>query len=198
MRKLTMTDFVPMPWRNGGGSTTQLAVSPPAANLDNFDWRISTAQIASDGPFSFFPGVDRSLAVLRGTLSVTADEEPAFLLAAGDEPFVFHGEQQIETELPDGPIADFNVMTRRACCDHSLQMMQVHGALEFRQRSDLVFAYVVQGKLQCLDGTGESHHCGDGEALLLDRQESARILLSSVSALICVARINFKDSRHVH
>ncbi|HJV84337.1 MAG TPA: HutD family protein [Noviherbaspirillum sp.] len=197
MRKLTAADYVPMPWKNGGGSTTQLAVSPSSAGLDNFDWRISTAQIATGGPFSFFPGVDRSLAVLRGRLSIVADDEPAFLLTAGNEVFVFRGEQQIETELPDGPLADFNVMTRRARCEHALQAIQIHGSLEFKQRADQVFAYIAHGSLQCRNATGESMHCDKGESLLLDRSESARILLSSASATVYIARITFKDEHHV-
>lgn len=36
-----------------------LAAAPPGAGLDGFDWRISCARVASGGPFSVFPGVDR-------------------------------------------------------------------------------------------------------------------------------------------
>src|SRR3546814_10305481 len=52
-----------MPWKNGGGSTTEVAVAPDGAGLDEFDWRISMAVVGADGPFSGFPGVDRTLAV---------------------------------------------------------------------------------------------------------------------------------------
>ena len=30
-----------MPWKNGGGETTEIAVSPPGAGLDDFDWRVA-------------------------------------------------------------------------------------------------------------------------------------------------------------
>jgi environmental stress-induced protein Ves len=53
-------------WKNGGGSTTEIAVAPPGASLDDFDWRISMARVASDGPFSEFPGIDRTLAIVKG------------------------------------------------------------------------------------------------------------------------------------
>ena len=49
------------PWKNGGGSTTEIAIAPPGAGLDDFDWRISLATISEDGPFSVFPGIDRTL-----------------------------------------------------------------------------------------------------------------------------------------
>ena len=49
------------PWKNGGGETAEIAVSPAGAGFDDFDWRISTAIVAQSGPFSGFPGVDRVL-----------------------------------------------------------------------------------------------------------------------------------------
>ena len=41
--------------------------TPEGASLDTFDWRISMARVASDGPFSEFPGIDRTLAVVEGS-----------------------------------------------------------------------------------------------------------------------------------
>jgi environmental stress-induced protein Ves len=53
-------------WKNGGGSTTEIAVAPMGASLDDFDWRVSMARVASDGPFSEFAGIDRTLDILKG------------------------------------------------------------------------------------------------------------------------------------
>jgi environmental stress-induced protein Ves len=56
-----------MPWANGGGSTRQVAIDPPGATLAGaFRWRVSIAQIASDGPFSRLPGIDRAMWLVRG------------------------------------------------------------------------------------------------------------------------------------
>ena len=55
-----------MRWKNGGGETAEIAVSPPGAALDAFDWRLSMAKVETDGPFSAFPGIDRTLAILEG------------------------------------------------------------------------------------------------------------------------------------
>ncbi|MBR7784673.1 HutD family protein, partial [Undibacterium luofuense] len=43
MRHWTLHDYLTMPWKNGGGSTTELAVFPEQAGLDQFIWRLSTA-----------------------------------------------------------------------------------------------------------------------------------------------------------
>ncbi len=55
-----------MPWKNGGGSTTELAIFPSDATLENFVWRLSTATVKTDGPFSHFAQIDRTLAIFIG------------------------------------------------------------------------------------------------------------------------------------
>jgi hypothetical protein len=101
------------PWKNGGGETAEIVVSPAGADLDTFDWRISTARVARSGPFSVFPGVDRVLAVLEGG---------AMRLEIGDEthwvdrnslPLTFSGAEPCMAHLESGPLLDLNVMVRR-------------------------------------------------------------------------------------
>ena len=65
-RVLTPADYRRMPWKNGGGHTTEIAAEPPGAGMASFAWRVSVADIAHDGPFSAFPGVDRTLVLLAG------------------------------------------------------------------------------------------------------------------------------------
>ncbi|MBK9607139.1 MAG: HutD family protein [Betaproteobacteria bacterium] len=52
------------PWKNGGGTTTEIAVHPEGAGWDDFLWRIGIADIRQSGPFSSFPGIDRSILLL--------------------------------------------------------------------------------------------------------------------------------------
>ena len=66
MRKWTRQDYRTMPWKNGGGSTTELAIFPEDAKLDHFIWRLSTASVNTAGPFSHFSQIDRTLAILSG------------------------------------------------------------------------------------------------------------------------------------
>ncbi len=110
------------PWKNGGGSTTEIAVEPADASLENFDWRISMALVASDGPFSAFDGIDRTLAVVRGNgLALTiADNAPVTLDRASD-PLPFPGDVATSARLVSGEITDLNVMTRRRRFSHRLQ-----------------------------------------------------------------------------
>ena len=60
---IPFANLEPVSWKNGGGSTTEIAVFPPDAGFDDFDWRVSLATVAADGPFSAFPGIERTLAM---------------------------------------------------------------------------------------------------------------------------------------
>lgn len=101
------------PWKNGGGDTAEILVSPPGAGYDDFDWRISTAVVAADGPFSTFVGVDRVLTVIEGGPMRLSLGERLEHLDAESPPLAFAGELPCQAWLVGGPLLDFNVMVRR-------------------------------------------------------------------------------------
>ena len=106
----------PVPWKNGGGLTREVAVSPAGSDLTGFDWRVSIAEIRAAGPFSLFEGVDRRMAVLDGRLSLAIEGRPALTLTPETEPVAFPGEIPVAAEPLGGPVTDLNVMTRRSRC----------------------------------------------------------------------------------
>lgn len=113
------------PWKNGGGATTEIAAEPPGASLDTFDWRVSMASVAVDGPFSTFPGIDRTLAVIGGKgLLLTIGGNAAVSLERGSSPISFNGDVSTSARLTDGEITDLNVMTRRGRFGHQLRRIQ--------------------------------------------------------------------------
>ena len=114
MRILRSSDHRAMPWKNGGGSTTEIAVAPDGAGIDAFDWRISMAVVAADGPFSEFPGVERTLSILDGAgLVLRGIGAGPVRLDRTTPPFAFPADAAVSASLIDGPITDLNVMTRR-------------------------------------------------------------------------------------
>lgn len=188
-----------MPWKNGGGTTTQLAISPQGASMDNFEWRISTARVASDGPFSAFPGIDRSLAVLNGRSLVLLDGGVERCeMGEGGNPFVFCGEQAIAAVLKDGPVVDFNVMTRRSVCTHVLEILELRGTHRIILRGDVTLIHLARGdRLACLSASGQLETCAEGESLLIDRRDDTAIELSaSVPSRVCLAQLTFKEARN--
>lgn len=117
-----------MPWKNGGGATTEIFVRPPGAGLDDFGWCVSMATVAGDGPFSVFAGVDRTLALLAddGLRLVTGDALPV-VLDRDSAPLSFPADVPTRSALVGSPVTDLNVMTRRGVWRHAVARWSFHG-----------------------------------------------------------------------
>ncbi|KRE24817.1 hypothetical protein ASE66_02440 [Bosea sp. Root483D1] len=130
MRIIRAADCLVMPWKNGGGTTTEIAVAPDGASLDDFDWRISMAHVGQDGPFSSFPGIDRTLSVLTGagiTLAFGGGERVR--LDRTSAPYPFAADRAVNGLLVDGAIDDLNVMSRRGRWQHRVERVSGAGSL---------------------------------------------------------------------
>jgi len=141
-----------MPWKNGQGSTTELAVEPPGAPLDGFDWRISIAELRGSGPFSTFPGYDRIIVQLDGP--------PMALTHAGGPPIVlqqlvphaFSGDDETMCTV-DGIAHDFNLMVRRGMAQPTLVVHRLRDGEELARESDpATVLHVLEGGLAAPDG----------------------------------------------
>jgi environmental stress-induced protein Ves len=120
------------PWKNGGGSTTEIVAEPAGSSLDDFDWRISMARVAVDGPFSEFAGIDRTLAVIDGKgLMLTIGGNAPVHLERGSVPLSFAGDIPTSARLTAGVITDLNVMTRRSRFRHGLRRIGQPASCEF-------------------------------------------------------------------
>ncbi len=109
-----------VPWKNGGGETVEIAASPDGAGLDDFDWRVSLARVASDGPFSIFPGRDRTLAVVEGDgLELVPGTAPPVRLTAASDPFTFPADVPCLGRLSRGPVTNLNLMSERTRFRHA-------------------------------------------------------------------------------
>lgn len=174
-----------MPWKNGGGITTEIAIAPSGATLDNFDWRISTAQVDAAGPFSRFAGIDRTLAVIAGgRLTMHRAEGETVTVAPGEAPVRFPGEVDIHATL-DAPLSDFNVMTRRGTWAHHAEGI----ALAAGERRALPCAYpgmqwlvyCVRGAL-VVDGVDVGVDIEQGAALWLDAPSGHDTLVARIGS----------------
>lgn len=123
--KLGPDDYRTMPWKNGAGSTTELVIEPPGATLaGGFHWRVSMATVAESGPFSSFPGYDRTLLLLEGQgLELEHGPHGRALLPGPLVPVRFQGEWATTGRLLGGPCLDFNVMSRREALLHEVTIL---------------------------------------------------------------------------
>lgn len=145
----------PAPWKNGGGSTTEIAIAPKGAGLDDFDWRISLATISQSGPFSVFAGIDRTLALVDGGGVLLDFGGENFVLGENDPVIEFPGEAAVHATVIDGVTTDFNVMTRRGRCRHRLEPRIVRGVDELRRRSATTLLFLADGESLTVSSASE-------------------------------------------
>ena len=109
---ISPNQFKTIPWKNGKGETTELAISQNGC-LANFDWRLSIASVIEDGPFSDFSGYYRNLILLDGNgIKLTHSEQQIDVLENYLSVSSFNGDCDTVGELIEGPILDFNLMTK--------------------------------------------------------------------------------------
>ena len=138
-----------MAWKNGGGETTEIAVSPEGAGLDAFDWRVSMARVERDGPFSAFPGIDRTLAILEGEgIILDVEGQVPFGMARRFEPVTFPADAPTSSRLTGGPILDLNVMSRRGTVAHAVRAFVVEGPVEVDFAEPDTLVVCVEGEVE--------------------------------------------------
>jgi uncharacterized protein len=116
-----------MPWKNGFGTTTEIAIDPADADVGGrFRWRLSIAEVQRSGPFSAFPGYERTIMVIAGHgMELAVADRPPRRLDRLFDPFVFSGDAAAECRLLDGPIRDFNLMVERSSSRSHLQVIHL-------------------------------------------------------------------------
>jgi uncharacterized protein len=141
------SSYVSMPWRNGLGSTLEL-LKQDLPDGSGFAWRLSMADVTSDGEFSNFSGYDRCLLLLEGrglTLQSGGREQRL------DQPLQaarFRGDDPTYARLHDGPIKDFNIMTQRQHCAARVTSQASAEPRKIEIDADLLLIYAVETGLR--------------------------------------------------
>jgi environmental stress-induced protein Ves len=174
-----------MPWKNGGGTTREIVCRPEGAGLDDFDWRVSVANIGMPGPFSAFVGVDRQIMLLDG--------DGVHLRGAGidhklDEPympFAFSGDVPLDCTMLGGASIDFNVMTRRGCVQAELRIAQAAETLA-----------ASAGVLMVLDGAWKMNDASytQGQGVWWDESTTWQYKPTSGEATLAVLTLHLSPS----
>ncbi|QIQ05265.1 HutD/Ves family protein [Streptomyces liangshanensis] len=102
---------VGVPWKNGGGITREVLAGFEGGG--GFDWRVSLAEVAGDGPFSVFPGVDRILTLAEGDGMDLTVGGRRWRVGERFVPLAFPGDTPTDCALLGGPVVNLNVMCRR-------------------------------------------------------------------------------------
>ena len=135
-----------MPWRNGLGTTIEL-LKQDLPDGDGFAWRLSMADVTTNGEFSNFGGYERTLLLLEGN-GLTLDCDGAIhRLEKPLQSARFSGDDQTVATLHDGPVKDFNIMVQRQRCSARVSSAQHPDESTLDVNGDILLVYAVDGEL---------------------------------------------------
>lgn len=188
MKRLSLlraTDYLRMPWKNGGGATAEIA-RDAGSGLDGFGWRLSLAEVDESGGFSRFSGYQRIITVLEGD-GMRLDVEGVLSrpLRALD-PFAFDGDSTVHCELLGGAIRDFNLIYAPAQYRARLHWLRVEGAQRLFSSAASVLLFAAGDGLELQLNGAACGVLGRYDCLHLERSGSlAELLLRAPSAVDC-------------
>ena len=111
MKIVTPRDWRAQPWRNGGGGTHEILRRSARGDVDDYDHRLSLAEVARAGPFSTCPGY-RRWSFLADAAPITLAHDTAFELVARGDHIELPGAVALTATLPAGPTHLFNLLAR--------------------------------------------------------------------------------------
>lgn len=192
MEVLRKAAYQRMPWKNGRGETLEIAVSPPGTTFDTLDWRVSMASVAQDGPFSTFPGIDRTLCVIDGTglqLDFGADGG-THIVRPDSAPFHFAADRALFARLLSGPIIDLNVMTRTDRYRQSVHRLAIDDQQMRVSTAEQSLIFCGRGDVSCTMGSGTEIRLTAHDCLLI-RHAPAIVEMRTAQSVASVYLIQF-------
>lgn len=173
LKRIDKSQCQVMPWKNGQGITSQIAIFPETAAFpsEEFLWRLSSAAIQASSTFSQFPGCDRLLVVWRGEgLLLNGTHLPPLV------PCEFSGETPMSCELLGDEVLDLGVIVRRGRVRATMEIKEVHAGSNVMICTEGVYL------LFCLEGNlvvqGISIHAAD----TMQIEAESRIEISSAAS----------------
>ena len=184
--------FRSMPWRNGLGHTIEM-LAEYLPHSSEFAWRLSMADVVSDGRFSDFSGYDRTLLLLQGEgITLKHGDGLCDRLVAPLQAAHFRGETETEARLHGGPIKDFNVMAWREFCSAKVDSLIGPVDAEIPVDGDILLIYAVDGTISIKSRSWPSITI-DSNHLCRINKPSAGKMTASGSALIVIQIIYLGD-----
>lgn len=189
LTRLPAAERAPQPWKNGGGLTWPVAISPEGADLSGFDWRLSLAIVEAEGPFSAFSGVDRLMLVLDGRIELDIGGNDRLALDETGDAAAFPGDAEATARLPNGPAADVNLMVRRGRFTGVLERRRVQSQAAIICQ-DVTFVLSRAGGLAAVIGH-EQCELGAGDAARVDHARGGLLRLRAETPdEVIVAHVN--------
>jgi environmental stress-induced protein Ves len=171
-------DYRRTPWKNGGGTTTDIAgASDEAGEV----WRFGRTPIVAAGPFSDYAGFDRLQVVVAGRGLVLQTPTGAIDVRTPFRPVRFAGETPIVSRLVNGPVEVVNLIGRRAAVRLDLRIAAEGQAMAMAPGIHLVYAADGPARLEL---AGQAMALAADHALRLDAERPAVLTCRQGRAIV--------------
>ncbi len=142
-------DRTPQPWKNGLG--VQYEITCDGSLPDDWTWRLSTADITQDVPFSVFLGVNREFCVADGNGVVLNINGVDHRCESGSIT-KFRGDDVVFATLIDGPMRALNLMVRDGAAEKHLQLVRIGASIDMTKAKAIV---AITGAVKLQQNWGE-------------------------------------------
>jgi len=181
-----------MPWRNGLGHTLEM-LAEYLPHSTEFAWRLSMADVVSDGRFSDFSGYDRTLVLLQGEgITLNHGDGQCDRLLEPLQAARFDGKVETEASLHAGPIKDFNVMARREFCSASVNTLHHATDAEIPVDGDILLIYAVDEAISIKFGNLAAETIAGNHLFRVDKPPAGKVTVGG-KALIII-QISYLDA----
>jgi environmental stress-induced protein Ves len=181
IRILTPADYTTTAWKNGGGETTEIARAPHPTGGAEFAWRLSKAPILVDGPFSTYPGIERTTTIIEGAGLDLALEDGSHIALEPDRPRSFDGAMPAHGRLRAGRVRAFNVMTARGLWRADVQVVASPVAAA---AAPVLFAHALTGRWLFDGDNAVSGAIAEGETLAAHEARELRFAPAAPGRLL--------------
>lgn len=139
-----------MRWKNALGWTREIQREP---DREDFDWRVSIAEIDHNCEFSPFPEFDRILMLISGNgMRLDFPDGRTVDMQPPGARVEFRGEDAPACHLYDGPTRDFNLIWKRGRCRPELLHRPLVGPMLFFPEPDTTWlVYLLAGRAAVKD-----------------------------------------------
>jgi len=174
-----------MPWKNGGGVTTDIAVSMrpgfAAGHWEGIVWRFSRTAIVTPGAFSDLSGFDRELALVAGEGLVLETTDGDIDVRQAFRPVRFAGETAIVSRLEAGPVEVVNLIGDRSCV--TIELACLPGGATSTCPAGIHIIYAATGSCE-LSIDGKACEIAAGHAIRIDAGESVAVASRLGTAIV--------------
>ena len=184
-RIIPANEYQRVRWKNGLGWTREIARFPDA---EDWDWRLSIAEIERDAEFSAFPGIERELVLLSGNgVRLVFDDGETHELLPPHDRLRFAGERKLRGDLIDGTTHDFNLMWRRERIDAQLWHRPLVGTMVlFVDAGETWAVHLLAGEARFADASSLGRLEAGDTAILRTGEERVRHVLDGAGEVLLV------------